>query len=250
MPSCDLVSLIISDRDAFERICERKGFLPMRIFHRIDDVRYCSREMLKVLDFFAGTVRELIVAAIPCGLSKEMGRRICDYRNCSVYQHGYKHVNRVSRGWCDEFPETFSAVKARELIKTGRCRLEDVLQREVRGYVPPWNNTSAGTVRILGELGFEIYSAQRSNTRPFLVNRDVCVDVASAYVPKIRYRSVDQVLDRVREECRSSEEIGILYHFKDTSAVSLSEMFRLVEEVEALQTECIVKELRNDISVV
>lgn len=207
----------------------------MRIFHRIDDVTICSREMSYVLDFFAESVREFVVAAIPHGLTKAMASRICQYTNCCVYQHGYQHVNRVLTGWCDEFPDSFLHTK--HFIKMGKHRLEDLLQRMITGYVPPWNNTGVKTIQILGELGFRVYSAQKNHTMPFRINRDITVDVVASYKPRITYKSFEDVIDEVKGLSSTDEEIGILYHFKNVSADDLSKIVRFAKEVESMRAE-------------
>ncbi len=207
----------------------------MRIFHRIDDVTICSREMSYVLDFFAESVREFVVAAIPHDLTKAIASRICQYTNCSVYQHGYQHVNRVSTGWCDEFPDSFLSTK--HFIEMGKHRLEDLLQRMITGYVPPWNNTGVKTIQILDELGFRVYSAQKNHTMPFRINRDITVDVVASYKPRITYKSFEDVIDEVKALSDTDEEIGILYHFKNVSADDLSKIVRFAKEVESMRDE-------------
>jgi len=207
----------------------------MRIFHRIDDVCAWTPEVADVLDFFAQTVREFVVAAIPRGFSDSVASRLREYGNCCVYQHGHSHINRVSSGWCDEFPDAFPAEKTRAYIRDGKSRLEDLLQREVKGYVPPWNNTGVNVIRILDELGFEVYSAQKNNTMPFKSNRDIDVDVVESYLPAITYRPFSNVFEEVKKVASQDGEIGILYHFKNAGAENLSGIFDFVKEVESFQ---------------
>lgn len=234
MLSCVLVSFTILDRGVSATICGNRDFSPMRIFHRIDDVRMCSREMVTMLDFFAETVEEFVVAAIPCGFSREMACRIREYDNCAVYQHGYRHVNRVPAGWCDEFPDTFPERETRRWVSKGKHRLEELLQCAITGYVPPWNNAGEKTIGVLADLGFTCYSAQKNHTRPFKNNRDVDVDVVASYTPRIVYKTLEDVLRQIEALGRESGEVGILYHFKNASAESLAAVFDFVREVEAL----------------
>lgn len=207
----------------------------MRIFHRIDDVKLSSPEMVKVMEFFAETVKEFVVAAIPCGFSSKLACRIREYNNCTVYQHGYKHINRVPCGWCDEFPDAFPIQEARKMILTGKYRLEDLFQRKITGYVPPWNNTSENALQILSELGFKCYSAQKNHTKPFWVNRDIDIDIVASYAPGIVYKPLEKVLRQVKDLAQGSSEIGILYHFKGASIECLAQIFDFVREIESMQ---------------
>lgn len=216
----------------------------MQIFHRIDDVQMRSDEMEMVLDYFGRHVREFAVAVIPCGFSKSMAQLVSAYGNCHVYQHGYQHINRVASGWFDEFPDSFPSARTKVCLDDGKHRLEDLFQRKIRGYVPPWNNTGLNTVQILDELGFEIYSAQRNNTHVFRSNRDIDIDVVEAYTPKIRYRALETVVDNVKVLGRADGEIGILYHFKNASMNSLMKIFRLVDILETLQCGNAISEVR------
>lgn len=209
----------------------------MRVFHRIDDIKAYSRTMSYVLDFFADSVREFVVAAIPCGFSKRMALQICKYNNCRIYQHGYRHTNRVFDGWCDEFPDSFPVSETRKCIEIGKRRLETLMQREINGYVPPWNNTGMNTVKVLSDLGFEIYSAQKNNTRPFKSKRDIDIDLVSIYTPRIAYRAIEEVLHEVNVVSQCDREIGILYHFQEPSDNDLAEIFRFVKYVESMQRE-------------
>ena len=209
----------------------------MRIFHRIDDVRISSREIISVLDFFASEVKEFIVAAIPFGFSSNLADRICEYSNCSVYQHGYKHINHEPHGWCDEFPDTQKKDYTRRLIAKGKRRLECLFDREIDGYVPPWNNTGSQTICVLKELGFEWYSAQRNHTMSFHHRKDIDIDITALYEPVIIYKPFSTLLDEVKALSVVQDEIGILYHFRNTSHMVLSEMFEFVREVEAFLEE-------------
>lgn len=205
----------------------------MRIFHRIDDIGTCSRDMSVMLDFFAETVREFVVAAIPSRLSKRMALQLKGYRNCCVYQHGYQHINRVFTGWRDEFPDFFPAAQTRCLLRDGKHILEDLLQSKVTGYVPPWNNTGKKTVGILEGLGFDVYSAQKSNTHQFKQKLDVNVDIVAIYEPKIKYRAFESVFDEVKEIQCKRDEIGVLYHFNRLSKDSMLQIFQFVRDVES-----------------
>ena len=209
----------------------------MRIFHRIDDISDSSYEMSKVLDFFAETVREFVAAVVPNGATMVMAQRLRSFRNCRVYQHGYQHVNRVPYGWCDEFPDSFPRWRIKNLIGVGKHRLEDLMQHEVTGYVPPWNNTGRKTMKVLEELGFEVYSAQKNNTRPFRVNRDIDFDIVSSYEPRIVYRPLDEVLKTIKTLGQGDTEVGVLYHFRNATSEDLSRVFRFVTDLEVWQNE-------------
>lgn len=206
----------------------------MRIFHRIDDIQKYSYEIKKILDFFEMNTKEFIVAAIPDDFSEEFGELFRGYKNCTVYQHGYGHSNHVSKGWCDEFPDTMDIQQKKVLLKEGKQHLEDVLGTEITGYVPPWNNTGDSTLEAIKELGIKIYSAQENNTKKYLINRDIGIDIVHRYVPEIEYKDLDEIYKYVVSLADSRDEIGIMYHFKNTSEDDFSKICEFIMKLEKL----------------
>lgn len=208
----------------------------MRIYHRIDDIREYDEQLRMILDFFDKHTQEFIIAAIPLGFSDNFRDVIGKYQHCKVYQHGYDHFNRVPQGWCDEFPDTMKTSEKRILLSNGKRNLEDILDMQIVGYVPPWNNTGKKTIDIIQELGFKIYSSQENNTHKYWVNRDIDVDIVEEYVPKIVYKDLDAIYSDIVNIYNENkkEELGIMYHFSDTSDEDLKKIKDFIIKVEML----------------
>ncbi len=206
----------------------------MKIFHRIDDIREYNEELVEEIVFFENNTKEFIVAIIPNGFSEKYTSLFRKCRNCAIYQHGYDHYNRVQKGWYDEFPDTMNKDEKRSLILKGKLRLENILNIDIRGYVPPWNNTSLDTVNVLKELGFSIYSAQDNNTIKYFKNKDICIDIVNVYSPKILYKNLDIIYNNILTLSKYRIEIGIMYHFKNTTDEERKYIHNFVRKVENL----------------
>ena len=160
----------------------------MKIFHRIDDICEFTEEYIKIIDYFEHNTKEYILAAIPSKFSSQWYHLIYKLKHGLVFQHGYEHINRVDSGWCDEFPDNMNVKEKRFLLKSGKDKLENILNKPILGYVPPWNNASQEFMHLLYEFGFRIYSAQENNTNKFLENKDICIDIVDKYLPYIKYK--------------------------------------------------------------
>lgn len=207
----------------------------MKIFHRIDDVQKYSKEMKEILDFFEYNTEEFIVAVIPKDFDERYKKIIESYKHCTVYQHGYGHVNYVENGWNDEFPDFRDYSQCFSQISEGKKSLEKTLGIPINGYVPPWNNTGSETIKIIKELGFSVYSAQENNTISYEKNKDISIDVVDKYIPRIVYKELNSVYQQICELIHKKGQIGIMYHFRNISLKDWEEIKKFVRKVEELK---------------
>ena len=206
----------------------------MRIFHRIDDVNVFSNEIKEIIDFFENNTKEYIIAAIPNGFDIRLAKLLKELKRGTVFQHGFSHENHVINGWCDEFPESIDYNTRKEQIEKGKTVLETMLGYPIIGYVPPWNNTSKSTMRILNDLGFKIYSAQDNNTIEFISNKDIQIDIVKEYKPIIKYKNLDEVYYYIESQRGIQDEIGILYHFNNIKSADWERIQKFVLNIEEL----------------
>lgn len=206
----------------------------MKIFHRIDDVGYYSDQMIEILNYFEQHTKEFIIAAIPKIFDERYVAVIKKYKHCSVFQHGYEHVNHVDKGWCDEFPDHIDYQQRLSLLAEGKSKIEKMFGTEIKGYVPPWNNTGRETIDIISKLGFSIYSSQENNTVLYKYNKDILIDVISEYTPIIVYKDLNQVYKEIVEMQSEREKIGIMYHFSNTSPEDLERIKGFLNKVEEI----------------
>ena len=209
----------------------------MRIFHRIDDIQIYNEKMKEILDYFEHNTKEFILAIVPKNFDSRYVEIINSYKNCTVYQHGYEHVNHVDKGWCDEFPDTKEEMQRFNLLLKGKKTLENALGYPINGYVPPWNNTGTDTIDILLQLGFSIYSAQENNTVEYLNNKDISVDIIDVYTPEIIYRDLELVYQEICEMSANKDEIGIMYHFRNTKKEDWDLIKNFIQRIEKLGTK-------------
>jgi len=183
------------------------------LFHRVDDVgedKYCDIAMIEALE--AARV-PYILAVVPAWLCPAMAHRIQRYRYCTVFQHGFEHYNAMASGYPDEFPGGLG-VETREKLRRGKEQIEDMIGIAVKGYTPPWNNTSEDTLRFLEELGFMFFSGHlRFIYRTTLTKMHVGIDPVSNYRP-LRLRSVDRLYRQLIRWSGIKECFGVVYHPK------------------------------------
>ena len=208
----------------------------MKIFHRIDDIQEYNDEIKEILDYFEKNTEEFILSVVPKKFDKRFAEIIKSYKHCTVYQHGYEHENHVEKGWCDEFPDTISYSQRRSLISLGKEKLEEILGHQIKGYVPPWNNTGNETVSILSELGFKTYSAQENNTVHYENKKDIMIDVIDKYLPYITYKDLSHVYLDILSISSDKTEIGIMYHFKNTKPEDWELIQDFIQKVERLNS--------------
>lgn len=190
----------------------------------------------EIFDFFDEHTKEFIVAIIPKKNSEGSIATLLKYKNCTIYQHGYEHLNNVKEGWCDEFPESIDRCEIAEKLKLGKMKLENTLNLEIKGYVPPWNNTSNVTIEILSELGFEIYSAQKNNTVNYKKNKDIDIDIIESYEPFIIYKDLDELYETIISNNAQTDEIGIMYHFKNITSEDWKKICEFILKIELLNS--------------
>jgi predicted deacetylase len=113
----------------------------------------------------------LCVATIPFAKAAD-GARSCSRKNAShlvdalragtieIAQHGHSQVRRgtTDRGAPSEFFGVPFEEQSR-LITEGNAHLAALLQRRIKGFVPPWNTYDHSTLRALARAGFEFLSA-------------------------------------------------------------------------------------------
>lgn len=208
----------------------------MKIFHRIDDIKIYNSDIKMILDFFEKNTKNFIVAVIPYKTDKKLVNLLNSYKHCEIYQHGFKHVNKVNFGWFDEFPDYIPYHKRYNDICSGKKLLENLFKTNIIGYVPPWNNTSKSTIDILYELGFKIYSAQDNNTFPYIMNKDICIDIVDKYLPNIVYKDLSLIYNQVKNIYFNYDktEIGIMYHFENISNYDWKKISNFIIKIEKL----------------
>lgn len=187
-------------------------------FHRFDDMGPIESTEKSVLSYMVNHQIPAILAVIPGNLSKSSFSDFKKENNFSIFQHGFNHVNRNSSGHPDEFPDGLSESRIKREISVGKRILEDFFEREVLGYVPPWNINSLKTIHIIEELGFRIFSSRKifKAHESRLLQLPIEFDMVKKYGSPNLYKNILDISKEIRDfpsfQCSF---LGIMYHFHD-----------------------------------
>lgn len=145
----------------------------IRIAFRFDDPSPVSKQHVEEMVFDALHSRNIPLTCATVPVRPRGGNEIRFTRDrISHYEimhhaglmeialHGYSHCD--ARTMPTGNPSEFAGIpyqQQKSVIATGRSILEDVFQKPITGFVPPWNNYDATTVEALEELGFKYLSA-------------------------------------------------------------------------------------------
>ncbi|MDX2032219.1 MAG: polysaccharide deacetylase family protein [Blastocatellia bacterium] len=149
-------------------------------------------------------------------------------------QHGWRHINHETTGRKCEFGPSRSPEAQRADIAAGKARMDEAFgSRWHPVFTPPWNRCTDETLRILDQLGFEVFS------------RDCGKESVSGY----RFREISTSLDLYRwkngVEMRPAEEIvrelilqfdgpapiGLLLHHKVMDMTAFAFLDWLLREI-------------------
>jgi peptidoglycan/xylan/chitin deacetylase (PgdA/CDA1 family) len=134
---------------------------PVPVFFRDDDAGWGDARLLALLDRFAEHGLPVDLAAIPLALGADLARELAARPGVGLHQHGLAHVNHEREGRKCEFGPARGAAAQRMDIEAGRERLAGLLGERLDPiFTPPWNRCTAGTGRVLAELGFAALSRE------------------------------------------------------------------------------------------
>lgn len=210
------------------------------IFHRFDDIGPYNDNTIKILNRLEKLCIPSIVAVIPNKLESRMAAYLKELRYCIVAQHGVNHLNRVYTGWLDEFPEYLDRSIIKKQIRGGKNYLEEVFQRSITTYIPPWNNTSTQTVGILEELGFQVYSSQYNKlVESTMLQVPISVDIVQSYRPKPIPKPYHIIANEIQDTIKHTDDnlIGIMYHPNEFLDSDVDMILNLIESYRAMIME-------------
>lgn len=200
---------------------EKSGNLA-RIFVRDDDVDVDEGSLRRLLDIGFARGVALNLEVIPATLSDGGTRLLRDYKGFApnlieLHQHGWQHVNHQARGKKCEFGSDRTFEQQLRDIARGKARLEELLEERLfPGFTPPWNRCTADTLKALDQLGFQVFSADRSgqprhgrNFREISITLDLYRWKNGATM-----KPADEIVDRLIEQLASGDVVGLLLHHK------------------------------------
>ena len=200
------------------------------IFLRLDDVGRFEKSVIQ----FGEKLEELQIpwsaAVVPDWLNREAAYYLKKWEYCTVLQHGRNHINNVSKGYPDEFPDSIPYKQVLSDIKAGKDLLEDTLGEMIWVYVPPWNCASKNTFKVLMDLGFLAISGHRKFCRQEpLSSIDVSIDTAPSYFP-LKMKPQQQIIMEVQKASSSGKTtVGVMYHLTETSLFKISQSISTIK---------------------
>lgn len=131
-----------------------------QIFFRADDVGIPSKTFCELISCFQKHGLPLCLASVPSWTTRNRQQEL--YRltgaqsgQWSWHQHGHTHRNFESTGKKQEFGPSRNNLQIENSIKSGRNRLEIILETDFFPvFTPPWNRCSAETLNVLDKLDF------------------------------------------------------------------------------------------------
>lgn len=181
-----------------------------QLFFRLDDIGRADRTTFQVIECLESLDHPYILAVIPDALGWRMKRFLRTKYNAVVFQHGVNHKNKAGPNLPDEFPSECGRNQIEAAIRRGRRSIQRALEREVFGYVPPWNRVSEVALRVLEDEGFRVLSADSISTTT-LYQLPVSVDVYSGYRP-ITVRSNLEIGADIARCLQTSPLAGVMLH--------------------------------------
>lgn len=206
--------------------------MDLKVFHRFDDIGTYDEGVIRLLNTLEKSRIPSIVAIIPNNLDKQMETFIKSLKYPIIVQHGVKHINRVKSGWLDEFPEFMDKVKVEKQLYESKLILESRLDCNINTYVPPWNNTSNKTIRILENIGFDVFSSQHNKMVSTKMNQyPIHIDVTKTYAPEVILKSYSEVIGEIINLRHYSIPIGIMYHPNNLCNNDIEKIIRWIMEL-------------------
>lgn len=135
----------------------RLGVSP-RLWWRDDDAHRDSAQLRRLCDLLAAET--LALAVIPGLLADSLVRRLDDYPEIGVIQHGWRHVNYAPPDvWPSEYPGRRDRAEVLRELREG----QDVLRRAFPTHfrpalAPPWNTLAGWIFLDAQRLGFSAVS--------------------------------------------------------------------------------------------
>lgn len=129
-----------------------------------------------------------------------------DLNIVEIALHGYSHTNHKQGAINSEFSGR-SAKKQNHLLESGRSLLENIFERPVIGFVPPWNTYDDITVNCLIEQHFQYLSADWNNTG---TNQDIALIPHTCNLPHLKI-----AVEEARILKNSPSIINVIMHHYD-----------------------------------
>jgi len=202
----------------------------INIFLRDDDIDDDEETLRQLLDITFARVVPVNLEVIPATLSDDGVRLLRDYKGfdgnlVELHQHGWQHVNHETVGKKCEFGAARGFDDQLQDIARGKARMEELLEeRFFPAFTPPWNRCTDDTLRVLDQLGFQVFSADKNGRQRDGDNfREISITLDLFRWPGgAALKAPEEIIDSLIEQMSRGETVGILLHHKVMDGAALS----------------------------
>jgi predicted glycosyltransferase len=212
---------------------------PVAIFLRDDDIDVEEETLRQLLDICIANAVPINLEIIPATLTEATTQLLRQTKDAhpeliELDQHGWQHANHEQTGRKCEFGPSRTYAEQYADIARGKALLEAALkQRFSPVFTPPWNRCTPDTLRVLHELGFQIFSRDRhpeAITEYGFQEVSTTLDLYSWKTGAQMKEPVD-LIHALISQLESGESIGLLLHHKVMDAAAFAFLDNLLREL-------------------
>ncbi len=206
---------------------ERSGVVVMNrpwVFLRDDDVWTDDAVFLELASFYAQHNIPVVYGVIPNRLEPRMIKVLRDTKKINpglvdIVQHGFRHINYAQTGSLKyEFGEGRTLAQQQDDIRSGMAIMHGVFGKYFTpAFIPPYHGYAQGTLKIVQQLGFSVFSAGKKTAFPGKTVLDLPARVSlNKFQPDgaAQVLRVEEMLARFQQELGGGGMIGVVFHHR------------------------------------
>ncbi len=194
----------------------------INIFLRDDDIDDDEETLRQLLDITFARGVPVNLEVIPATLTDDGVRLLRDYQGfdanlVELHQHGWRHVNHETVGKKSEFGGARGFADQLQDIARGKARLEELLEeRFFPAFTPPWNRCTDDTLRVLDQLGFQVFSADKNGRqRDGQRFREISITLdLFRWKGGAALKAPAEIIEQLTGQVSRGGTVGILLHHK------------------------------------
>jgi len=199
-----------------------------RFFIRNDDVWTLDREFRFLFDSAIDRGIPVVHAVIPGKMDQGLVRFLCRAKEktpqlLDIVQHGWMHANHsVDAGIKYEFGASRSLKSQREDIQQGlKCMRLAFGENFIPAFVPPYHGYDQGTLRVLREEGFQVFSAgtRRSGAKKSFIEIPAQISFSRYEDGRKSIRPAKELVAALARGVHRRLLSGVVMHHADFSTV-------------------------------
>lgn len=209
------------------------------IFLRDDDIDEDEETLRHLLDVCLARSVPLNLEIIPGRLTTPTIKLLGNHKRfhptlLELNQHGWQHHNHEPNGRKCEFGISRTFEQQLQDIGQGKRLLEEIFEdRFYPAFTPPWNRCTEDTLRVLDQLGFEVFSKTRGK-QPVTGYRFQEISISLdlfRWNGGATLRPANELLNQLINQLGTINPIGIMLHHKVMDAEAFYFLDMLLAEL-------------------